>query len=391
MDEQNRAPPKALSIMTPTTIAVEEAQTDIKEAAKDAVLKNQDETEYFRRVGEILKKRLAHIANPRLRDSALISLTRFARTQFDDEKKLMQLYAQWFKTMSEAKALGLPNATPLYRAMIKTVGSVKESIGFKLTVLEGATPIVLNRPDLTSAEVEYDPTLSASAYNVAMPLGEFQNTYLERVEDMKKRLIDSGAVDPGGLSLRNLAEMAVRSERQTKMITDLRDSGVKLVYIEPHVNCSKRCEPYQVGGSKHPSGLYSLNGETGETEEDHVKYLPLEFATENPDDLYITQQGKAYQNGCILGFNCRHRLVPYKPHTQPIPIPKAKIEEMREIETNQREMERGIRLLRGKELQATSQADITKLKKLIKKAENEYVSYSLKNEMAYYLRRTEIF
>jgi hypothetical protein len=157
------------------------------------------------------------------------------------------------------------------------------------------------------------------------------------------------------------------------------------------VNCSKRCEPYQVGGSKHPSGLYSLNGETGETEEDHVKYLPLEFATENPDDLYITQQGKAYQNGCILGFNCRHRLVPYKPHTQPIPIPKAKIEEMREIETNQREMERGIRLLRGKELQATSQADITKLKKLIKKAENEYVSYSLKNEMAYYLRRTEIF
>lgn len=391
MNENDRAPPEASSRITPSTVAIEEAETDIKEAAKDAVLNAVGESAYYKRVLDILKKRLAPIANPTLRDSALNSLLRFARKQYEDEQKLLKLYAEWFKAVSEAKARGLPNAKPIYNAMIKEVGSVREAIGFKLEVIGGGEPLVVSNPVLKSEDMKADPSISLAAYNTALPLKENHNWYLERVEIAKAELIDSGAEYDEGVSLRNVAEMTVRYDHQKQMIADLRDSGTDLVYIEPHANCSKRCEKYQVGGSKHPSGLYSLKNETGVTPEDKVPFRPLEFATNNPEDQYTTRKGKTYQNGCILGYNCRHRLIPYKPHIQPIPIPASVIEKTREIETTQRAMEREIRNMRGALLQATNAAEEKKLRGEIKKAEGKYIAFSRTNEMAYYIRRTEIF
>ena len=69
------------------------------------------------------------------------------------------------------------------------------------------------------------------------------------------------------VNLRNIAEMQIRYEHQQDMIQSLRDNGTRLVYIVPHANASERCEKYQVGGSLHPSGLYSLDGTTGTTAE----------------------------------------------------------------------------------------------------------------------------
>lgn len=392
-NENDRAPPEASSRITPSTVAVEEAETDIKEAAKDAALNAIGESAYYKRVLDILKKRLAKIANPRLRDGALQSLLRFARKQYEEEQKLLKLYAEWFKVVSEAKARRLPNATPLYNAMIKEVGSVKEAIGFKLEVVGGGEPLIVSNPTLRSEDMTADPEISLAAYNTALPLKENHNWYLERVENVKAELIDSGAkaLYDEGVSLRNIAEMTVRYDHQKQMIADLRDGGTKLVYIEPHANCSKRCEKYQVGGSKHPSGLYSLDGSSGVTPEDGVPYRPLEFATNNPEDRYTTSEGKTYQNGCILGYNCRHRLIPYKPNIQPIPIPASVIKKTREIETTQREMEREIRQMRGTLLQATNAAEGKKLRGEIKKAEERYIAFSRKNDMTYYIRRTEIF
>ena len=391
--ENDRAPPEASSRITPSTVAIEEAETDIKEAAKDAVLNAIGDSEYYKRVLDILKKRLEKVANPTLRDSALRSLLRFARKQYEEERKLMKLYAEWFKLVSEAKAQGLPNAKPIYNAMIAEVGSVKESIGFKLEVIGGGNPIAVSDPVLKSSQMKADPSISLAAYNTALPLKENHDWYTDRVENTKAELVESGAkaLYDENVSLRNIAEMTVRYDHQKQMIADLRDGGTKLVYIEPHANCSKRCEKYQAGGSKHPSGLYSLDGSEGITPEDHIPFKPLEFATNNPDDQYTTRTGKTYQNGCILGYNCRHRLIPYKPNIQPIPIPASVIKNRREVESTQREMERDIRYLRGKEIQATTEKEKQKLKKLIKEAVQRYVAFSRKNEMAYYMRRTEIF
>ena len=394
MAEKDKSPPDeeiAPSRMNESTVAIEEAETDIKEAAKEAAYKNLGEALYYQKVKEILKKQLAHIRSPALLKTAVVSLTRFAKKQYEDELRLVRLYAEWFRMVSEAKAKGTPGANVMFRAVVKEVGSVKDQIGFKLAVLGGMVePIVLNNSDLTSKEV-LDSGADPSTYNTALPLDEYHNTYLKRVEEMRNALIDSGATYGEGVSLRNIAEMTVRYDHQKEMIADLRADGVELVYIEPHANCSKRCEKYQVGGSKHPSGLYSLTGETGVTPEDHIKYRPLEFATNNPEDQYKTKDGKVYQNGCILGYNCRHRLIPYRPHIQPIPIPQRVIDNRRQVEETQRGMERDIRHLRGSMLQATNRAEKNKFKKLIEAAEEKYRKFSLDNHMAYYLRRTEIF
>lgn len=394
MAEKDKSPPDeeiAPSRINESTVAIEEAETDIKEAAKEAAYKNLGEALYYQKVKEILKKQLARIRSPALLKTAVVSLTRFAKKQYEDELKLVRLYAEWFRMVSEAKAKGTPGANVMFRAVVKEVGSVKEQIGFKLAVLGGMVePIVLSHADLSSDEME-DLGLDASLYHKALPLKELHDLYLQRVEYVKDKLIEAGATSGEGVSLRNIAEMTVRYDHQKDMIADLRDSGTKLVYIEPHANCSKRCEKYQVGGSKHPSGLYSLTGETGVTPEDHIKYRPLEFATNNPEDQYKTKDGKVYQNGCILGYNCRHRLIPYKPFTKPIPIPARVIKESRENETMQREMEREIRHLRGELLQATTMQKKTELRKVIKQAENKYIGFCRSKQIPYYIRRTEIF
>ena len=54
-------------------------------------------------------------------------------------------------------------------------------------------------------------------------------------------------------------------------------------------------------------------------------------------------------------------------------------------------MERDIRHLRGAMIQATTRAEKNKFKKLIEAAEAKYKEFSLSKEMAYYMRRTEIF
>lgn len=377
----------ASSRMNATTIALEEAETDIKEIAKDSVYKAEPEVVYLQRVGAALRKRIARVRSPTLKNKSYEILSKYAVKVYKTELDLFELYVGWYITVREAKRRGVPNAAKLYTQTKKEFGTITTSFAFKKAI--ATAPPIPPSITATSANV-YDPGIDPSAYNSAAPLEEYHNTYLQRVATERNLLIMMGAEEDDGLTLRNLAEMTVRYDHQKKMISDLRDDGVNLVYIEPHANCSKRCEKYQVGGSSHPSGLYSLDGSSGTTAEG-VKYVPLEFATNNPADQYTTQSGKVYQNGCILGYNCRHKLIPYKPYNQPIPIPERVIKNRREVEMTQREMERDIRYLRGAELQATSAEEKDRFKKLVTKAEDKYKNYSLKNNMAYYIRRTEIF
>ena len=175
------------------------------------------------------------------------------------------------------------------------------------------------------------------------------------------------------------------------MIEELRANGQKLVYIEAHANCSKRCEKYQVGGSMHPSGLYSLDGTSGVTA-DGVKFLPLEFATNNPIDLYTTRAGKTYQNGCITGFNCRHKLIPYVPQQPPTIIPEKAIRERRAIELRQREMEREIRYQKRLALQTKGiyPAKAAKARAEAVRLNNEYIAFCKKHKVAFYPDRTKV-
>lgn len=115
------------------------------------------------------------------------------------------------------------------------------------------------------------------------------------VEDVRKKVkskIRELAQDGGdGSGLRNRAEMYVRHEAQQASIDEMRASGVKLVWASSHIDCSKRCAPWQ-------GKLYSLDGTYGEI--NGHQYQPLENAV----NVYVTTKaGRVWKNG-LLGFNC---------------------------------------------------------------------------------------
>lgn len=140
-------------------------------------------------------------------------------------------------------------------------------------------------------------------YGRAMDMDE-EKYFRQFVKPTFERLIKEFPKDPddvsGRNSLRNRAEMEVRYAKHQADIDALRSAGVKIVIASSHIDASARCRPWQ-------GRVYSLDGTTGTTA-DGRPYIPLETAT---DIYYTTRAGITYKNG-LLGFNCRHFLVPYK-------------------------------------------------------------------------------
>lgn len=180
-----------------------------------------------------------------------------------------------------------------------------------------------------------------TAQNVALR----EYLYEDRIEvpDVRKRLkaeierlmcdiADEDIKDSNGASLRNVAEIHVRHDYQQASIAQMRADGVKLVWASTHMDCSARCFPWQ-------GKLYSLDGTYGTTATG-VSYQPLENAVNVP---YTTRAGKTYMNG-LLGFNCRHRLIPYKDEQEPPQgYTRAQTDRAYRLDLQQRAMEREIR------------------------------------------------
>ena len=220
-------------------------------------------------------------------------------------------------------------------------------------------------------------------YDTSVPLQEFTETYMKRVENAWKRLATSEAKDSysSNVSLRNVCEMQVRYEQKQKELAELIADGIDLVWISTHGNCSKRCQPFQ-------GKLYSISGQSGNI--DGISFQPLSNAT---DIYYTTKAGKTYKNGCISGFNCRHFLIKKKKKNRPVHIPAEEITKDREINANQREFERQIRnnenLYIGLKNVNPKEAKACKAK--AKKLYDEYVSYCRKNKVAFYPSRCKAF
>jgi len=150
-------------------------------------------------------------------------------------------------------------------------------------------------------------------------------------EQTCRRVAKEQAMYDKGVSLRNIAEMEVRYQETLQELASLKQRGVNLVWASTHANCSERCAPYQ-------GRLYSLDGSYGAIH--GIRFVPLELAT---DIVYYTRSGKGYKNG-LLGFNCRHRLIPYaKGKTPPQDFTEARMARERRIDAKQRRMERSIR------------------------------------------------
>ncbi len=189
-------------------------------------------------------------------------------------------------------------------------------------------------------------------------------TYLDRNNKVRKR------------NLRNEAETFVRLEANKKDVDNLKNRNVKFVITTSHADCSPRCQPWQ-------NRLYSLDGTSGNL--DGMRYIPLQIAMEGKN-----KDG----NGIISGYNCRHRAIEYKSNMiMPKEYGQATIRKERAIDSKQRYYENSIRQLKIKSKLLRDNGDIEKstmFEERYKKKTNEYKSFSLRNQRAFYTWRTEI-
>lgn len=283
----------------------------------------------------------------------------------------------------------------LLRFYLAQYEELRRSFGWQLPLL--AALFLLNGKTLTGREIkptraqteQARQTLEQAGYDrsrlLGSPLQKFSKDYMERnVKPALDRLAAQQARDPDDVSgrntLRNRAEMEVRYQAHQDEIAGFKARGVNLVICSTHADCSARCAPWQ-------GRVYSLDGTYGTTD-DGRRYEPLENAT---DILYTTKAGKTYKNG-LLGFNCRHYLVPYKSGYR-FPKPNV-VEERREYEITQeqRRLEANVRRWRTKaiELKGQDPKGYSEARKKAVEWNQAYIEFSKQNNRAYYPSRTKL-
>lgn len=301
------------------------------------------------------------------------------------------------EALKQIKIPALKNAAQksLLNFYIRQYEELQRSFWWQLSTLTAL--FLLNGKTLTGRDIKPTTaqkaaavqTLTAQGYDrsrlLGVPLQKFSQDYInQNVKPALDRLTKQFAKDPedisGRNSLRNKAEMAVRWQEHEDTIQRFKSDGVRLVICSTHADCSGRCRPWQ-------GRVYSLDGTSGTTD-DGRRFVPLETAT---DIYYTTKAGKQWKNG-LLGFNCRHFLVPYKTGYR-FPKPNAAAERKEyAITVKQRELERNVRYWRTVAIE-NQNIDRDKYLDARRKAiawNREYIAFSKQNNRAYYPSRTKI-
>lgn len=214
-----------------------------------------------------------------------------------------------------------------------------------------------------------------TSHDIAIP---FVADYKEKVEkafsDIIKELANAEAKDVNHGNLRNYAEIRVRYQATRDDIDRMKSEGVEFVWASSHANCSPRCEPWQ-------GRLYSLYDRNGLL--DGISYTALSYA----------MRGSENDGNGLLGYNCRHRLIPYfKGSTPPKDFTKEQIKKEYAIDQKQRSYEKRIR--KAKEtavlLRGVDPKQAVKLSAKARELTKQYRAYSEENNRASYIFRTQI-
>jgi hypothetical protein len=344
---------------------VDAAQIEVLRYAKYAAEQMLTDTAYLKGVERIVELLIGKLTNDELKARCRALFPSYAVKMLLRERALVRTYALWYGYALAARSLNKQGSRAVFDRANRAISpTLRKTPLFKA--------VITSIPD--------------KAYNWAVPLEQWERNYTKTINRIMVDLVYSDAKEDytTNVNLRNIAEMTVRYERQLERLEELKADGVKLVWIEPHANCSERCEKYQ-------GKLYSLDGSIGKI--DGIDYRPLEYATNNPVDRYVTRAGKVYQNGCITGFNCRHQLIPYATGNRPMPIPADVIARRRAIEQRQREMERDIRAQKRKAvlMRNVSPEAYNKAREKASRMTELYEEYSRKNDAAFSRERTSIF
>lgn len=189
---------------------------------------------------------------------------------------------------------------------------------------------------------------------------------------------------------RNIVEMGIRFAKYQEQKRRLIEKGVTIVYVPPHANCSKRCQPFQ-------SRLYSLDGTRGSV--DGRQYIPIEEVADNVTVHGKKDPSRVYAAG-LFAYNCRHTMVAYEEGQNLEVIPKDVIEQQRKIEVEQREREREIRALAEKNLlyrtvmetsgNKNMEPECKEIRRLWLQKRAEYRAFCAKNKIPRYDDRLKV-
>ena len=343
--------------LTETTLNLERAQAEIRYVVKTAVINNTPWNIVDGIIGDIVKRYTKDIDDEEFKIKAVNSLLAYATVAY---RRLQEQFA--------GMNIALLSAVMAYTA--------KETSSYKR---EKALQTIL-REEQNILPTETEPT---EYVETAQAANEWSETYMKRVNTAWRELAESEAKDSYSdrVSLRNIAEMKERWDKKQSEIQELVDDGTDLVWIDNHANCSERCQKWQ-------GKLYSISGRSGTI--DGIPFQPLANAT----DIYTqTKAGKVYKNGCISGFNCRHRLTKYSKGNKPIEVSAETIERARTINDTQRAYEREIRDNKALAI-GLKDVDPQQAKEYVlqaRKLTQEYEEYSKKNEVAFYPSRCRVF
>ena len=275
--------------------AVADAQIEIKSIIARCVAQGVPYEKFMEEIRAEVDELVADIDEETLTDTIRETMTKYATEHY---RRLQALFGGL--NARNVMALGYLQRIQLSSAAQKKMEADEETFG-----------------DLRYYEATAGRTYYADIY--------------KQVREEIQRLVNEDAMLDNRASLRASVEMVIRGRIQDKMVSDMRAAGARLAWIRPHAICSERCERWQ-------GKLYSLEGKRGTV--DGIRYRPLEDAM----NIYVrTSKGHIWRNGCISGFNCRHELVPYVKGNKPTEIPADVIKRRRELETEQRKMEREIR------------------------------------------------
>ena len=177
------------------------------------------------------------------------------------------------------------------------------------------------------------------------------------------------------------AEMAVRYAAAVENLQRLINEGVLFCWISSHPNCSPRCSSYQGKLYSLFQGKVTIDGkEYGERGViDGISYRPINEALAGPN---------GDGNGCISGYNCRHRAIEYERGSRPPEdFSKAQMQREYAIDKQQRNYENRIRQLKQEErqLRACGMAkEASAVRKKWRRLTKDYQIYSVENNRAYY-------
>lgn len=277
---------------------VNDLELDIKRMIKEAIFSVPKAERLMKNVSALLDKELSTISNEDVIRQTKKSLMKFAIKQWKHMVKQYNLGGAFLLLGLSIKAVKVPTTDTGKSALQMAVNKRMSSID-KTTYKMGLSNLADSYPTTREAYMPLDSQV----------------------------------------------EMWKRHEDQQSMVDNLKEQ-TDLVIVSSHANCSPRCAFWQ-------GKVLSLSNKTGKTS-DGKKIYPLSKAT----DVYVTtKSGKVWKNG-LLGFNCRHQLLPYSPGMrQPFVSEKQRNKEY-EIELVQRDYERQIRkhktnaiLLDGQEAQ----------------------------------------